>query len=84
MALRQENRIKDKIEKAILEFSPMVTIDNSTTLDDVRSIIRDFMSKHALELIERGNHRLAIYPLSMPPEAPLPADMSDKYNFATL
>jgi len=40
--------------------------------------------KHALELIERGNHRLAIYPLSMPPEAPLPEDMSDKYNFATL
>lgn len=40
--------------------------------------------KHALELIERGNHKLAIYPLSMPPEAPLPADMSDKYNFATL
>lgn len=40
--------------------------------------------KHALELIEQGNHQLAIYPLSMPPEAPLPADMSDKYNFATL
>ena len=40
--------------------------------------------KYALELIERGNHQLAIYPLSMPPEAPLPADMSDKYNFATL
>ena len=40
--------------------------------------------KHALELIDRGNHQLAIYPLSMPPEAPLPADMSDKYNFATL
>lgn len=40
--------------------------------------------KHALELIERGNHQLAIYPLSMTLEAPLPADMSDKYNFATL
>lgn len=40
--------------------------------------------KHALELIERDNHQLSIYPLSMPPEAPLPADMSDKYNFATL
>ena len=40
--------------------------------------------KHALALIESGNHQLAIYPLSMPPEAPLPADMSDKYNFATL
>lgn len=40
--------------------------------------------KHALKLIESGNHRLAIYPLSMPPEAPLPADMSDKYNFAKL
>lgn len=40
--------------------------------------------KYALELIERGNHQLAIYPLSMPPEAPLPSDMSDKYNFATL
>lgn len=40
--------------------------------------------KHALELIERGNHRLSIYPLSMPPEAPLPKDMSGKYNFATL
>jgi len=40
--------------------------------------------KYALELIERGNHQLAIYPLSIPPEAPLPEDMSDKYNFATL
>jgi len=40
--------------------------------------------KHALELIEKGNHQLTIYPLSMPPEAPLPEDMSDKYNFATL
>lgn len=40
--------------------------------------------KYALELIERGNHQLTIYPLSMPPEAPLPADMSYKYNFATL
>lgn len=40
--------------------------------------------KHALDIIERGNQQLAIYPLSMPPEAPLPEDMSDKYNFATL
>lgn len=40
--------------------------------------------KHALELIERGNHHLSIYPLSMPPEAPLPEDMSDKYNFVNL
>lgn len=40
--------------------------------------------KYALELIEKGNHQLAIYPLSMPPEAPLPEDMSDKYNFASL
>lgn len=40
--------------------------------------------KHALDLIKKGNHRLSIYPLSMPPEAPLPEDMSDKYNFATL
>ena len=36
------------------------------------------------QLIERGNHQLAIYPLSMPPEVLLPEDMSDKYNFATL
>ncbi|MCM1199084.1 MAG: TIR domain-containing protein [Clostridium sp.] len=40
--------------------------------------------KHALELIERGNHQLAIYPLIIPPEAPLPLDMSDKYNFVSL
>lgn len=40
--------------------------------------------KHALMLIEKGHHQLTIYPLSMPPEAPLPEDMSDKYNFATL
>lgn len=40
--------------------------------------------KHALELIERGNHQLTIYPLSISPEAPLPLDMSDKYNFGIL
>lgn len=40
--------------------------------------------KHALELIKRGKTNLVIYPLSMSPEAPLPLDMSDKYNFGTL
>lgn len=40
--------------------------------------------KHALNLMQEGTHKLEIYPLSIPPEAPLPSDMSDKYNFATL
>ncbi len=84
MATQQDNTTREQIENAIMKFAPMASLSSGTTFDDVRSIIRVFMHKHALELIERGNHRLAIYPLSMPPEAPLPADMSDKYNFATL
>ena len=40
--------------------------------------------KHAIELIEGGKSQLALYPLSMPPEAPLPEDMSEKYNFVSL
>lgn len=40
--------------------------------------------QHALSLIRQGKCGLTIYPLSMPPEAPLPEDMIDKYNFAKL
>lgn len=40
--------------------------------------------EHALSLIRDGKARLSIYPLSLKPEAPLPLDMSDKYNFGTL
>lgn len=40
--------------------------------------------EHALRLIQEGKETLSIYPLSIQPEAPLPIDMSDKYNFGTL
>lgn len=40
--------------------------------------------EYALSLIKEGKTRLSIYPLSLKPEAPLPLDMSDKYNFGTL
>lgn len=40
--------------------------------------------EHALKLISEDQHQLALYPLSLRPEAPLPLDMRDKYNFATL
>lgn len=39
---------------------------------------------HALTLIEEGKVKLAIYPLCLKPEAPLPLDMADKYHFGTL
>lgn len=40
--------------------------------------------EHALRLIHDGKTSLSIYPLCLRPEAPLPLDMSDKYNFGTL
>ncbi len=40
--------------------------------------------EHALQLIREGKNTLSIYPLSLRPEAPLPIDMSDKYNFGKL
>ncbi len=40
--------------------------------------------EHALSLIKEGKAKLSIYPLSLKPEAPLPLDMSDKYNFGNL
>lgn len=40
--------------------------------------------KHALSIIRNGKTSLSIYPLSLKPEAPLPSDMSDKYNFGIL
>lgn len=40
--------------------------------------------EHALRLIREEKSSLAIYPLSLQPEAPLPVDMSDKYNFGQL
>lgn len=40
--------------------------------------------EHALRLIREGKSSLSIYPLCLRPEAPLPLDMSDKYNFGTL
>lgn len=40
--------------------------------------------EHALRLIREGKSSLSIYPLCLRPEAPLPIDMSDKYNFGTL
>ena len=40
--------------------------------------------EHALRLIREGKSSLSIYPLSLRPEAPLPLDMSDKYNFGKL
>lgn len=40
--------------------------------------------EHALQLIYEGKSTLSIYPISLSPEAPLPGDMSDKYNFGKL
>lgn len=40
--------------------------------------------EHALRLIREGKSTLSIYPLCLRPEAPLPIDMADKYNFGTL
>lgn len=40
--------------------------------------------EHALFLIKEGKSNMSIYPLSIRPEAPLPIDMSDKYNFGEL
>ena len=40
--------------------------------------------QHALQLIYEGKSTLSIYPISLSPEAPLPGDMSDKYNFGKL
>lgn len=40
--------------------------------------------EHALSLIQEGNKKLSVYPLSIRPEAPLPDDMSDTYNFGEL
>lgn len=43
-----------------------------------------FERKYALKLIEEDGHQLTIYPLTIPPSAPLPDDMADKYNFVSL
>lgn len=40
--------------------------------------------EHALRLIREGKSSLSIYPLCLRPEAPLPLDMSDTYNFGVL
>lgn len=40
--------------------------------------------EHALQLIREGKSSLSIYPLCLRPEAPLPLDMVNKYNFGTL
>ena len=40
--------------------------------------------EHALNLVRKGKSSLYIYPISLQPEAPLPQDMSDKYNFGKL
>jgi serine/threonine protein kinase len=40
--------------------------------------------EYALSLIKNGETKLSIYPLSLKPEAPLPIDMIEKYNFGTL
>lgn len=40
--------------------------------------------EHAMRLIRDGKTSLSIYPLCLRPEAPLPLDMSDKYNFGSL
>lgn len=40
--------------------------------------------EHALRLIREGKSSLSIYPLCLSPEAPLPLDMSDTYNFGVL
>lgn len=39
--------------------------------------------EHAIQLIDNGKN-LAIYPLSLPPEAPLPTVMAQKYHFIPL
>jgi hypothetical protein len=40
--------------------------------------------EHALALVNEGKSKLYIYPLNLKPEAPLPLDMKEKYNFGTL
>ena len=40
--------------------------------------------KYALHLLEEGKASLALYPLSIAPEAPLPADLADKFSFGSL
>lgn len=40
--------------------------------------------EHAMRLIREGKSTLSIYPLCLRPEAPLPLDMSEKYNFGSL
>jgi hypothetical protein len=40
--------------------------------------------EYALSLIKSGEVNLSIYSLSLKPEAPLPLDMIDKYNFGVL
>jgi hypothetical protein len=40
--------------------------------------------EYALSLIKSGTSNLSIYPLSLKPEAPLPLDMINQYNFGTL
>jgi serine/threonine protein kinase len=40
--------------------------------------------EYALSLVTTGETKLSIYPLSLKPEAPLPIDMIEKYNFGTL
>lgn len=40
--------------------------------------------EHAIAIIDQGNTRLSIYPLSLRPEAPLPPDMAGRFNFGIL
>lgn len=40
--------------------------------------------EHAMERIEKGSQTLSIYPICVPPPAPLPSLLSDKYNFVNL
>lgn len=40
--------------------------------------------EYAMRLIREGKSTLSIYPLCLRPEAPLPLDMSEKYNFGSL
>jgi len=40
--------------------------------------------EYALSLIRDGKANLTIYPLCLKPKAPLPSDMSEKYNFGIL
>lgn len=46
MATQQDNTVKNLIERAIMEFFPMVSLDSNTTFDNVRCIIRVFMRQH--------------------------------------